>query len=462
MFRFHPSDGWESMYLFCWEQFVMDYSKKVSRRRFIRDSAALTAAAVAAPYVIPSGVLAAAGRPGANDRIGIGGIGVGRQGSTMVEVASRSKDTRIVAVADVNRPRVEQFAAKMKAEPYSDYRKLLERNDVDAVITATTDHWRALTCIHACQAGKDIYAEKPMSHTVREGRLIVRAVRKHRRVLQTGSHWRSSPPNRAACKLVRDGRIGKIDEVVAYNYPSPWECDLPAQPIPEGLDWDTWCGPNEVVPYNIDLYTPRAKPGWISFRPYSGGEMPGWGSHGLDQVQCAMGIDRSGPVEVWPDGGEFNPPTYTKSESRKRGEAICSVPKVFFRYADGLVLRLDDGPSSGGRFHGQQGTISIDAGKYWADPPEIVGEPVKPWPLHRIRLAHVQNWLDCIRSREKPICDVEIGHRSATICHLGNIARWTGRRLRWDPVKEVFPDDAEANEFLDRRRRKPYELPKVV
>ncbi len=439
----------------------MGNSKEVSRRKFLGAGAALTAA-VAAPYVIPSGVLAAPGRPGANDRIRVGAIGVGRQGHDMLRVISKNKDAQIVAVADVNRPRVEEVAALYKAEPYSDYRKLLDRQDIDGIFTATNDHWRALVCIHACQAGKDVYAEKPMSHTIREGRLMVQAVRKYGRVLQTGSHWRTSPPNQAACKMVREGRIGKIREVVAHNYPSPWEGTLPAQPVPAGLDWEKWCGPTEIVPYNLDLYTPRAKPGWISFRPYSGGEMTGWGAHGLDQVQCALGLSETGPVEVWTDGRSFDPPTYAKPESRKRGDKLCSVPKVSFRYANGIVLRLDDGPPGGGAFHGEKGTIFIDCGKYWSDPPEIVGEPVKPMALFFIRLAHVQNWLDCIRSREKPIADVEIGHRSATLCHLGNIARWTGRKLRWDPVKETFPDDIEANKYLDRQRRKPYELPEVI
>lgn len=435
-------------------------SNKVSRRRFIRDGAALTAAAVAAPYVIPSGVLAAAGRPGANDRIGIGGIGVGRQGSNVVKIASRLKNAQIVAVADVNRPRVERFAAKMKAEPYSDYRKLLERNDVDAVITATVDHWRALTCIHACQAGKDIYAEKPMSHTVREGRLIVQAVRKHRRVLQTGSQQRSMAANRTGCELIRNGRIGKITKIIAHNYQSPWECALPAQPVPEGLDWDTWCGPNEIVPYHIDLYTPRAKPGWMSFRPYSGGEMTGWGAHGLDQMQWVLGMDHSGPVEVWTEGEKFAPPTYTQPESRDRGDKMCGKPKVFFRYPGDIVVELGDGPDGGAVFIGEKGTITIGRNLCKSDPPEIVKGPIRDRENH-IAL-HLRNWLDCIKTRQRPVCDVEIGHRSATVCHLGNIARWTGQRLRWDTVKEVFPDDAEANEFLDRQRRKPYELPETI
>ncbi len=438
----------------------MDYSNKVSRRRFIGNGAALTAAAVAAPYVIPSGVLAAAGRPGANDRVGIGGIGVGRQGTADLAHAAGTNLVRVTAIADVNIKRGQMLAAKYEAESYQGYRSLLDRKDVDAIITATPDHWHALVCIHACQAGKDIYVEKPMTLTIREGRLMVDAVRKHQRVFQTGSQQRSAAANRTGCELVRNGRIGKITKIIAHNYQSPWECALPAQPVPEGLDWDTWCGPNEVVPYHIDLYTPRAKPGWMSFRPYSGGEMTGWGAHGLDQMQWALGMDHSGPVEVWTEGEKFAPPTYTQPESRDRGNKMCGKPKVFFRYPGDIVVELGDGPEGGAVFVGEKGTITIDRNLCKSDPPEIVKGPIRDRENHLA--LHLRNWLDCIRSREKPICDVEVGHRSATVCHLGNIARWTGRRLRWDPVKEVFPDDAEANELLDRQRRKPYELPEIV
>jgi predicted dehydrogenase len=437
---------------------VMKPNKSITRRRFLRKSAAAVGAVAAVPYVIPSGVLAS---PGPNDRIGLGAIGVGRQGTDMMKIVVGCKDARVVAAADASLPRAQAFVAKFGGEPYQDYHKLLDRKDVDAVLHATPEHWHALVCIHACQAGKDVYGEKPLSFTIREGRLMVGAARKHQRVFQTGSHWRSSPPNRFACELIRSGRIGKIKRVVAYNYPSPWICSLPAQPVPQGLDWDLWCGPAKVLPYNIDLFTPRANPGWMSFGAYSNGEMSGWGAHGLDQVQCALGMDESGPIEVWTEGPKFNPPTYTKPESRDRGDKTCSQPKVFFRYAGDIVVELGDGPSGGGRFHGEKGTIAIDTGKYSADPAGLVPEDVKPNRLAVVRHNHVQNWLDCIKSRAKPIADVEIGHRSATVCHLGNIARWTGRRLRWDPVKEVFPDDAEANEYLDRERRKPYELPET-
>ena len=435
----------------------------ISRRAFLGEVAGAAGAIAAGMQVVPSGVLAAAGRPGANDRIGIGGIGIGRQGGGLVAELKTKPEARFVAIADANMARAREVAAGLGAEAYQDYRRLLERADVDAIVTATPDHWRSLVCIHACQAGRDVYAEKPMTLTIREGRLMVEAVRRYGRVFQTGSQQRSMAANRLGCELVRNGRIGKVRRVIAHNYPSPWECALPAQPVPDGLDWDLWCGPNPVVPYHIDLCTPRANPGWISFRPYSGGEMTGWGSHGLDQVQWALGMDESGPVEVWSEGDPFAPPTYAAPESRERGDAICARPKVFFRYPGDIVMELGDGPAGGAVFVGERGTITIDRAVCKSDPPDIAEQPIREGELRLARSDnHMQNWLDCIRSRERPMADVETGHRSATVCHLGNIARWLGRRLVWDPVAERFVGDAEADAQLDRPRRAPYALPERI
>lgn len=412
------------------------------------------------PTLVPSGVLAAPGRPGANDRIGIGFIGIGRQASDLLRIVVGQKDVRFLAVADVNLKRAQAAAAKHGATPYQNYRRLLENKEVDAVVTATPDHWRGLIVLETCQAGKDLYVEKPMTLTIREGRLMVQAVRKYKRVLQVGSQQRSMLPNYVGCELVRTGKIGKIKRVIGYDFPSPWECQLPEQTIPDGLDWDMWCGPEPLVPYNQDLYLPRANPGWISFRPYSGGEMTGWGAHGLDQVQWALGMDESGPIEVWTEGPKFEPPTYTQPESRARGEKMCGVPKVFFRYAGDIVVELSKGPMGGATFIGEKGTITIDRAICKSDPPELAEQALEN-PSKKINQNHMRNWLDCIKSREKPAADVEIGHRSTTVCHLGNIARWAGRKLRWDPVTETFPDDPQANTYLDRERRKPYTLPKV-
>jgi predicted dehydrogenase len=434
----------------------------LSRRRFLTTTTG-AAAAITLPSFVPGGVLAAPGRPGPNERIGIGGIGVGRRGAQDVNYTGRLPLARIVAVADVNLPRARQVARPFKAAVYQDYRRLLERKDVDAIITATHEQWRGLICIHACQAGKDLYVEKPMSLTIHEGRLIVRAVRKYGRVFQTGSQQRSMSANRRGCELIRNGRIGRIKKVIAHNYPSPWLCDLPAQPLPAELDWERWCGPAPLVPYNADLQAPRANPGWLSFRPFSGGEMTGWGSHGFDQVQWALGTDETGPVEVWTDGPALKLPTYTHSESKKRGDEICSHPKVFFRYANGVVMELGNGPAGGAIFIGEQGTITIDRAKVESDPEEIARERLEnPKIPLEVSKNHPLNWLECIKSRKRPIADAEIGHRSASICHLGNIARLLGRRLRWDPISEVFIGDPEANTYLRRAHRKGYELPEQV
>ncbi len=431
-----------------------------SRRTFLRQGAALAVAGVAAPYFIPSCVLAAPGRPGANDKIGIAGIGIGRQGSGDLAAALKDPRTRFIAVADVNLPRAEATAKKHHGVALQDYRKVLDRKDVNAIVTATPEHWRSLICIHACQAGMDIYAEKPITVAIHEGRLMTQAVRQYKRVFQVGSQQRSMPIDQKACEFIHSGGLGKISKVQYWNYPSPWEYGMQGQPVPNGLDWERWCGPTEVVPFHPELYIPRGKPGWLSFRPYSGGEFTGWGAHGLDMVQYALGMDESGPVEIWTEGPKFTPLTYTKPESSKRGNTITNRPKVFFRYANGVVLEpVEKAPYFGGHFFGEKGRMTIDRGKVTSEPKELAVELLKSVPNTDY---HIRNWLDCIQSREKPNGDVEIGHRSATVCHLGNVARWAGRKLQWDPVKETFFGDDEANQYLDRPRRKGYELPEMI
>ena len=205
----------------------------------------------------------------------------------------------------------------------------------------------------------------------------------------------------------------------------------------------------------------RANPGWLSFRPYSGGEMTGWGAHGFDQVQWALGMDDSGPLEVWTEGAKFEPPKYTAAESRERGDKLCRQPKVFFRYPGDIIMELGDGPMGGAIFIGDQGQITINRARCESDPAEIAIEAVRQRPKGFMD-NHMTDWLNCVKSRQKPRADVEIGHRSATVCHLGNIARWTGRKLRWDPVKEEFIGDSEANQLLFREHRKGYELPREI
>ncbi|MBP3530347.1 MAG: Gfo/Idh/MocA family oxidoreductase [Thermoguttaceae bacterium] len=433
-----------------------------TRRDFLKSAAsAALVAGVASPTLIPRSALADGTRPGANDRVGVAGIGVGRRGSEIFASAARNPKAQAICVADVWLPRAENIAKKHKCDAaYQDYRRVLDRKDVDAVLTATPEHWRGLVCINACLAGKHVYGEKPITLTISEGALMEKAARKNNVVFQTGSQQRSQRQNYVGCEFIRNGGLGQIKEVIAANYESPWLCDLPAQPIPDGLDWETWCGPTPVVPYNIDLFTPRAKPGWLSFRPYSGGEMTGWGTHGFDQIQCALGTDLTMPTEIIVEEGaeKLIPPVYSKAEDAKRGNEICSKPRLAYKYANGIIVRLGNANRGGGIFIGEKGKMEIFRGNLKSNPPEIAEELLKS---ERRDQDHVDNWLSCILTGERPISDIAIGRRSAAICHLLNIARYLGRSLKWDPDKEVFIGDDEANTYLSREPRKGYELPTV-
>ncbi|MBN2024542.1 MAG: Gfo/Idh/MocA family oxidoreductase [Pirellulales bacterium] len=414
-----------------------------TRREFLKRSAALGAAV---PMFLPRAVLGGEGEPGANERIAVGFIGAGgRAGQLMDQLPAPGQ---IVAVADCFLPRAEAAAAAHGGTwaVYQDYRKILDRKDIDAVVVPTTDHARALICVHACQAGKDIYAEKPLTLTIGEGRALVREARKYNRVFQVGSQQRSMEVNRFACELVRSGGIGKIKVVQAVNYTGPGRyVGLPEEPVPDGLDWDAWCNQTDLRPYNKSLHL-----GWMGYRDYSGGEMTNWGAHGVDQVQWALGKSLTGPTEIWP---------------------VTEGPngKVSMRYADGTLVRfeLDGGPVGGAIFVGEKCKIEINRNKFTTNPPDFVANPPKPavaevWegPGWQAKL-HLADWLDCIKTRQTPRADVEIGHRSISACHLANLARELGRKLRWDPDREQFPDDPEANARLTRPRRKGYELPEM-
>ena len=360
---------------------------KLTRRHFIQT----LSTAVAAPMVVSRTIFAQDGTPGANERIGVAGIGVGRQGSGVFLGSAGDKLAQAVCVADVWLPRAQAVAKRAgitdTESAYQDYRRVLDRKDVDAVTSATPEHWRCLTCVEAAQAGKHIYAEKPMSLTIGEGRLMVQAARKAKVVFQTGSQQRSQRENAIGCKFIREGGLGEIKEVLAANYESPWYCALPEQAIPEGLDWDIWCGPTKRVPFNRDLFNPRAYPGWLSFRPYSGGEMTGWGTHGFDQIQCALGMQETGPVEILVEGEKLEPPTYSAPESAKRGNEFCSSPRLAFRYANGITVKLGDpetGKQSnrgGGIFFGTKGKMEIWRGKLSSNPPELAANLLKESPI---------------------------------------------------------------------------------
>ena len=438
-------------------------SEKLTRRRFFQAGAATGLAAVALPLLIPSRAF------GANDRIVLGAIGMGNRGGQLA--GSFRKRAAYAAVADVYLPRARKAAKSLGAQHvFQDYRKLLERKDIDAVVIATPHRWHALNSIHAAQAGKDIYCEKPQTYAIPEGRRIVQAVRKYKRVFQTGSQQRSGRNEYTGCMHVRNGVLGKITKVLAANYHSPMEPRWPKQELPAGLDWDMWCGPAEPPPFNFVIWDNRSNPSWVSIQPFSGGEMTDWGAHGLDMAQWGLGMDESGPVEVWTEGQPFKTMASTPKApgGRHRGPR---APKVVMKYPGDIIMELSGGPgNSGVRFIGEKGSIDVTRGRYRASSPELTAKPLKDAKVQLDRSTdHAGNWLQCIKDRRDPVAHAEAGHRSVTICHLANIARWvseitgqTGQKLQWDSKAERFTNSAEANKFLDRPYRKGYELPDTV
>ncbi len=470
---------------------IKEKTRKITRRRALGYALETAAAGIVLPQFIAGRVRAAQSGKAVspNDEIGVGIIGCGRRNGQLVigkgGQGAPPAHARILATADFNMVRAAEWAKNYRAKAYQDYRSLLDRKDVDAVIYATPEHWHYLPCIHACQAGKDMYGEQPLSHTIREGRAMIQAVRKYKRIFQTGEQQRSHPATRKGVELIRNGRIGKVHTVIGYNYPSAFECNFPAQPIPPYLKWDAWCGPNEVVPYNINIYLSRIPyvrevpypvqsteacavgPGWMSFRPYSGGELPNWGCHGLSMVHWALDMDHSGPVEIWVDPAEKLPEVvYDVPDLRDRGDALSSKAIINYKYANGVVLTLgsyDPKLGGGATFIGDKGRITIFREGYECDP---VGLDKDPLPADAVRVYesdnHMENFFGCVASRKDPIMPVEAGHSVATLCHLGNIARQLGRSLKWDPEKETFPGDDEANKYIDVPKRKQYQIPTEI
>lgn len=423
-----------------------------TRRQFL-------AAAAAAPLIVPRTVLGADEKATPSERVTLGFIGMGTMNRGHLGHFLGQKDAQVVAVCDVDKNRrdsaqktvEERYAKDNKSGSYKgcasyvDFRELINRKDIDAVVIATPDHWHAIPCLEACKAGKDIYCEKPLTLTIHEAKVLIDAVRKTNRVFQTGSQQRSSNEFRLACELVRSGRIGKLKTVnVNVGAPSVW-CDLPEEPAEPGLEWDLWLGPAPKRPYNSVL-SPRGVhkhfPNWRNYREYSGGMMTDWGAHHFDITQWGLGMDESGPVEIIPPSD----PKATKG--------------LRYLYANGV--EVVHGPGGGVQFIGTDGEITVNRGKLTSSPEQIIKEPLTEKDVHLYKSpGHQRDWLNCIRSRKRTICDVEVGARSVTVCHLGNLAYWNARRLKWDPKTWTFVDNSGDPKWLDRERRDPWQLPKV-
>lgn len=420
-----------------------------SRREFMTTVAA---AGLASPLLLDRAVRAAS----ANDRLTLGFIGVGTMGRGHLGNFVRQPDVQVVAICDVVEERrasaLKQVADQASRQPkgtartkgctlYHDFRELLDRKDIDAVVIATPDHWHAIPCVLAARAGKHIYCEKPLTHNIAEGRAVVQAVKQAGITFQTGSQQRSEFGGkfRLACQLVRSGKLGTIKTVrIGVGDPAV-PCNLPEQEVPAGTDWEFWLGPAPKRGYHEELCPKGVHnhfPAWRRYSEYAGGGLADMGAHHFDIAQWALDMDNSGPVKI-------EPPSDPKE---KKG--------LKYTYANGVEM-FHGGPS-GCTFEGTSGTLYVDRSIIKSTPEDLLTDTdaLKKVTVYQ-STDHRRNWLECIRSHKEPICPPEVGHRSASICHLGNIGYWVRRPLRWDPVKERF-DDEEANKYLSRVPRQPW------
>ncbi len=413
-----------------------------TRRTFLQTSLALAgAAALRTPvYAAP------------NERITIGFIGLGKQARGHLNAFLNDRDTQVLAIADVEQTRLEQARdrvheryAEEKAsgqyrgcDIYHDYRELCARPDIDAVVIASPNHWHALHATEAMRQGKDVYCEKPLAMTIYESRAMADAAERHGRILQTGSQQRSDETFRFACELVRNGRIGNVHTVNVNVGGPPSECFLPPEPVPAGLDWNFWLGPAPWRPYHSDI-APGVDfdgwPNWRSYRDYAGGGMTDFGAHHYDIAQWGLGMDDTTPIEIVPPDGE-------------------GVKRLTYTYANGITMYHGGGAAGAAvEFIGDEGRVLVNRGQFLkTDPVTLKDERIGPGEIHLYESAnHRRNWVECVRTRQQPICTALIGHRTATVCHLGNIAYWLQRPLRWNPDQETFVNDPLA----DRQIRRP-------
>ena len=433
------------------------------------------------PSIVPSSVL---GATSPSNRINIGAIGNGRISRGHDLPGLWKYDTaRIMAVCDLDSHRVEdartlvnEYYTKKTGKKYdgvttyADYSDLLANKDVDAVVISTPDHWHAIIAIHAVQAGKDVYLQKPASLTIAEGRALSDAVHHSGRIFQIGSQQRSSPQFRYAAELVRNGRIGQLRTVQIGLPGDPAGEVEPTMPVPKNLNYDRWLGSTPVVPYTEKRVHPQSgydRPGWLRCEQFGAGMITGWGAHHVDSAHWGMDTEFTGPTEIW-GTAEFPKSGLWDVHGPFKTEAI---------YANGVRMIISGDFPNGIRFEGTNGWIFVSRGNETvtaSDPvaklhdsqalaasdPKIITSTIGPDDIHLYESKdHHGNWLDCIRSRQQPIAPVEVAHRACSACLLHHMAMKLKRKLYWDPARERFKNDDEANGLLSRPQRTPYTLP---
>ena len=476
-------------------------TRHINRREFLGRTAAISGI-FTMPWIVPSSSLGADSNAPPSERITVGLIGKGCMGSGHLNRLVGDSEVQVLAVCDVDRVRredgkrrvEERYAAKLAdgsyqgCTAYNDYRELLARSDIDAVVVVTPDHWHTPIAIDAVKAGKDVYCEKPISITVRQGRRLAETVSRYNRIFQTGTQYRSIPTIRQVCNFVRSGGLGKVKHVFtlwsrlggSFGAPrfepyrplmdiertgksfTPLDITLPAEPVPEGLDWDLWVGPALWHPYNPGYHlnpSPGVVP-WCFCEDFGAASVTWHHSHSADVIQYALGAEESGPVEfIHPSSGEY--------------------PTLTCRYANGTLLHLVENwqivkdlykavPETarlagnfGGIFVGERGWVtSMSTGGPIEAGPETLFEEMnlKTRQVNIGQNNHHENWFDCIRTRRRPSCDAELGHRAASLGHLTIITYKLQRSLKWDPIKEQFQDDEAANRLLSRAMRSPWRI----
>lgn len=440
-------------------------NNQLSRRKFIKTAAIGTLGVAALPQFLTSCNFNKKAKGKMDDGIiRLGFIGLGQQAMYLLQGYLGMPGVEVVAGSDVYGIKRERFerrvnkhysdlAREMQVETYENYKELLDCEDIDAVVIATPDHWHAFIAIDACKAKKDIYLEKPLTFTIREGQMLVKAVRDNGVILAVGSQQRSDSNFQHAVKLVQDGKIGKIERVYTYVGAPPVPYDLPEEPIPADLNWPLWLGPSEYVHYNSQLNPPisldpeRNEQIWGAWRWYKelgGGFTTDWGAHMFDIAQWGLGMDGSGPVEIIPpgvDGAEF----------------------LTFKYVNGVIMTKQQfkGETNGVKFWGDKGWVEVSRGHILTSDENLM--PVKAEEnvgAYETKIPHLENFIEAIKTRTDPIASVEKGHRTCTVCTLANMAYDMNRAIRWDPDAEKFVNDpeAEAHRLFDKTYSKGYSL----
>ncbi|UCH64256.1 MAG: Gfo/Idh/MocA family oxidoreductase [Fidelibacterota bacterium] len=426
----------------------------ITRRKFLKRATAAAAGVAGFPYLIPASALGKTGNVAPSNRIVIGVIGTGGQGMYDMRGFLNKEEAQVVAVCDVDtdhrnqaRDTVNEKYGNRDCATYNDFRELIERSDIDAVLLALPDQWHAISAIMAVRAGKDVHAQKPLAYNIAEGRAIVEAVKRYDIVWQTGSQQRSDWRFRFACELVRNGRIGKVD-TVKVGLPNRNHVrgdDTQPAPVPAGFDYDMWLGPAPWAPYNPGRCHWNFR--WIS--DYSGGQITDWAGHHCDIAQWGMGTELTSPIEI--EGTGVFP----------RASLHDTVEDYRFKckYEEGFTMIVAGAFTQGVRFEGSDGWVFVSRSKIDAEPKSLLTSVIGPDEIHLYKSDdHQQNFLDCVRTRSRTVAPVEVAHRSIMIGHLGVIALKLGRKVEWDPQKERFINDTEADRLLSRPMRSPWHL----